>query len=39
MRIYNKEKNKYENTLNALRTLENRIFKEDNYEVNGNKKD
>ena len=39
MRIYNKEKIKYENTLNALRTLENRIFKEENYEVNGNKKD
>lgn len=39
MRIYNKEKNKYENTLMALRTLENRIFKEENYEVNGNKKD
>ena len=39
MRIYNKEKNKYENTLNALRTLENRIFKEEKYEVNGNKKD
>ena len=39
MRIYNKEKNKYENTLNALRTLENRIFKEEKYEVNGNKKE
>ena len=40
MRIYNKEKNKYENTLNALRTLENRIFKEEqNYDINGNKKD
>jgi len=39
MRIYNKEKTKYENTLMALRTLENRIFKEENYEVNENKKE